>query len=71
MKLKKCPFCGGDAAFIQGVTDDGRKTFSVFCKHCNTGVFTPRFDEMEWSAYQTPEDAATVWNTRAEDKEEY
>lgn len=59
VKLKPCPFCGGEAdcnndGFMQG----GNKKWAVECINC--GVVSSFFD----SRY----DAAEAWNRRAYEK---
>ena len=53
-ELKPCPFCGGEAAFgansCQGFE-------YVRCASCKART---------WSCYDTKEQAAEAWNTRAE-----
>lgn len=53
-KLKPCPFCGGEAEYgansVQGYE-------YVRCASCKART---------WSCYETKEQAAQAWNTRAE-----
>lgn len=62
MRLRRCPFCGGDAAFeeiggIITVANDTASTYIVKCERC--GIHTRE--------YSTQEEAAEQWNTRQED----
>lgn len=61
IKLKSCPFCGGEAIVLHwGGTD----TFSVGCVNtfvCHGGTHTSR-------AYQSEQEAAEAWNRRADCK---
>lgn len=52
MKLKSCPFCGGEAEVMEGL----RKipTYFVICSKC----------EIRTLEYLTPENAAKRWNRR-------
>ena len=53
VKLKPCPFCGGEASINR---PSGRMLFCVVCDDCdaNSGY------------YFTEEDAALAWNDRAD-----
>ena len=55
-KLKRCPFCGGEAFFI---TDDGgdsgKETYSVSCSECGCDI--------GW--YDTKKEASAAWNRRS------
>lgn len=59
-ELLPCPFCGGKAQLAQ--SDIG--CYSVVCAKCNTGIFKPRYEQGEWSAYRTEAEAIRAWNTR-------
>lgn len=50
-KLKKCPFCGGEAEIA------GDKIFWVICKECTA----------ETKCFDTREEAIEAWNRRAEE----
>lgn len=56
MKLKPCPFCGGEATIWSGpIEDDYFNTYyDVYCTECN--CMTPKF--------HTEESAITFWNRR-------
>lgn len=64
MKIKSCPFCGGEAELItrQGKTYDGRvyDCYRVTCKNVDCEVTT--FD------FSTPKKAVRVWNRRFSDE---
>lgn len=71
-KLRECPFCGGDAEYIErGNEHIGLKETVVRCKSCNCKQehkwFRYKFD-FEFVRYKTIE----AWNRRAgeEDKHE-
>lgn len=54
IELKPCPFCGSGNV-LGGKSDDDGNGFAVWCAGC--GVMT--------NIYATPDEAETVWNTRA------
>ena len=56
MKLKLCPFCGGEAAVWSGNIDDDcfDVYYDVYCMDCN--CMTPKF--------HTEESAIVFWNRR-------
>ena len=57
MNLRRCPFCGGDAAFQEL---GGFRTFFQYIAKCERcGIHT--------RAYSTQEEAAMKWNNRQED----
>ena len=69
-KLKKCPFCGGEAEVIQmpatiAVPEDTKKRghFTVWCSFCDL-LFG--YDEDFGGYFTTKEDAIEAWNRRAE-----
>lgn len=53
-ELKPCPFCGGEAAFGANSCQGFEYVRCVSCK------------ARTWSCYNTKEQAAEAWNTRAE-----
>ena len=55
LKLRNCPFCGGDAEIVKE-DQFGRLRFFVTCLGC--GIETPR-------TAMTKEKAAEAWNRRA------
>lgn len=61
MKLKTCPFCGGEAELCQqrqiGKPDFG--FYTVACKTCDCPMYSGA------SSYPTEYDAVTAWNRRA------
>lgn len=67
IKLKPCPFCGGKAERIEARIDDDKKTYSVICTNCMTGIFRPRMKGMEWFAYKTEQEAIKAWNRRTDE----
>lgn len=56
MKLKLCPFCGGEATVWNGNIDDDCSDvyYDVYCMDCN--CMTPKF--------HTEESAIVFWNRR-------
>lgn len=56
MKLKPCPFCGGEAKIIHA--NDVTLPYRVRCKNINCDVRP----STTWFKYE--EDAITKWNTR-------
>lgn len=57
MKLRRCPFCGGDATFEE--LGSFRTMFNYIAKCERCGINTKGFN--------TQEQAAKQWNTRQED----
>lgn len=53
-KLKKCPFCGGNANIIKYTPDDNTTVFSVECTGCCVSL----------DYFDTEEEAKQTWNTR-------
>ncbi len=70
LKLKRCPFCGGEAhamvTRLKGKDDDLSMLYSVACRECNAMIGT--FANMKVGFYDTPGAAAEVWNSRARGK---
>lgn len=60
IKLKPCPFCGGDAEFAHGGYW-GSELFKVVCGNKDKSVILP-----ETGAYFIKEQAAAAWNRRAQ-----
>ena len=58
IKLKPCPFCGGEAEVIMG---DLWRNYKVGCRNIKCPIF-PRTH-----SYLTKEEAIKTWNTRADD----
>ena len=58
IKLKRCPFCGGDATFGVRVEAHTITAYIAKCESC----------EIHTKEYPTQEAAATKWNTRQADK---
>jgi len=56
IRLKPCPFCGKDAAYI--AHDDWRWVYYAHCPICN----------FRYTHRTTPEAAAEAWNTRVKKK---
>ena len=63
IKLKPCPFCGGEAEFVLGeeYREEHKQSKDwIQCSSC--GIETPYFD--------TPEKAAEAWNRREGEQNE-
>lgn len=60
IKLKPCPFCGGDAEFAHG-RYWGSELFKVVCGNKDKCAILP-----ETGAYFIKEQAAAAWNRRAQ-----
>lgn len=58
IKLKRCPFCGGDATFDVRVEDRIITAYIAKCESC----------EIHTKEYPTQKEAAAKWNTRQADK---
>lgn len=61
IKLKPCPFCGGEPVLQEHVFHGYRSTFGVVCLDCCCE--TRQF-------YDTAREAAEAWNRRAEPPKE-
>lgn len=61
MKLKECPFCGGEVEMTKDCGDSPESIYSVGCLNdgCPIHVFT------KW--YRTQDEAREAWNRRAVD----
>lgn len=62
IKLKRCPWCGGEAAFIGGAG-----YHAVRCTECgktNERLNAPPYHGVYYDAYATVENAAKDWNKR-------
>ena len=66
IRLKPCPFCGGEAEILTSHEQDGNCHYSVkyvACKKC--GCETPRrICDGYYDAYCTDEEIAEIWNQR-------
>lgn len=62
IKLKPCPFCGGEAEF--GTNPTGYRTIWVYCSECKAE--SNRFESNIYSC--AAEDAAEAWNRRTENE---
>ena len=58
IKLKPCPFCGGEVEF----SDYGFEDWTVYCKSCGINMLAPGSEE---GYIATREEAAKAWNRRA------
>lgn len=66
IKLKPCPFCGGDNLYIVNVNGYFDTTVGVFCNWCKVTVL----HENNYDEGDTPESrrrAVEAWNRRAND----
>ena len=62
MKLKRCPFCGGEPRFVNYGFDNGESAdWSIECLGCGVVVMAPG---KEPGALCDKEDCAGVWNRR-------
>ena len=59
-KLRKCPFCGGEAEIISDSPNGEMASFAVMCKRCNS---------MTAFYLDDTKRAVRAWNTRC--KEEF
>jgi Lar family restriction alleviation protein len=69
VKLKPCPFCGGEAMFLTPVREP-RTAFdriSVECKHCGAHPYTLLVYSFE-SIEEKQASIAEEWNRRANDE---
>ncbi len=60
VKLKPCPFCGGKAGIIVGLSCLEPDDSYVCCRKCDAKT----------DIYHTPEKAVAAWNRRAGNDEE-
>lgn len=58
IKLKPCPFCGGEVEF----SDYGFEDWTVYCKSCGITMLAPGPEE---GYIATREETAKAWNQRA------
>ena len=72
MKLKPCPFCGGNAAIekTRPLDKDAREGFYAYCTkcECELGKGTYGYDCEEHGYYEKEEAASIMWNKRYEPK---
>jgi len=61
-RLKKCPFCGGDAEFADYGQPGEFEDWAVYCKSCRIAMLAPGPEE---GCIATREEAAKAWNRRA------
>ena len=64
LKLKRCPFCEGEATFIDNGEEDHFEDWGVVCGKC--GIFMVPPGE-EPGAVTTREEAAKAWNRRPDE----
>ena len=58
-ELLSCPFCGGEAEFVEGADDDGRWV-AIGCPDCGAG------SRQHYAVMEDPHPhAQSAWNTRA------
>lgn len=60
-KLKRCPFCGHEAAYREGEKRGDTHPIAVECTNSSCAVRTPKH-------YQDRVTAAEAWNRRAADR---
>lgn len=66
MKIKPCPFCGGEAAIVENTRWDGHvsyKTKCVECKECRVKT-REKTSSGYYGDYCTDEEISNLWNTR-------
>lgn len=64
MKLKPCPFCGGQALFAKVETMYAR-AFAVVCEGAETDDYDQCYASRSDSWHETKKEAADQWNRRA------
>ena len=62
LKLKPCPFCGGEAEFADYGQPGEFEDWAVYCKSCRIAMLAPGPEE---GCISTMEEAAKAWNKRA------
>lgn len=68
IKLKPCPFCGGDNLYVVNVQGYLDSTVGVFCNWCKVTVIHED-NEQEGDIPDTRRRAIIAWNRRAKDAE--
>lgn len=66
MKLKPCPFCGGEATIKEGKRNDANVTYKtkyVQCVGCGTKT-QEKISDGYYGLYCTDEEISELWNTR-------
>lgn len=70
MKLKPCPFCGGEAELVEGEYGMYLTGYAIYCKGtcgAKLGVTGRLCEAYEWIPYfDTEAEAIAAWNSRAE-----
>lgn len=66
LKLRNCPFCGGDNLYIVHITGYLDVTVGVFCNWCKVTV-VHEDNEQEGDTLDTRRRAVIAWNRRAKD----
>lgn len=62
-RLRKCPFCGGEAEFHRSVSVIG-DIFTVRCKACQAKTAGILFDARKHQNDEEYDEAAALWNNR-------
>lgn len=70
IKLKKCPFCGGDAILWTSMTHMGSKLITAKCTICGASAKAQYYVSVlpDKSVFEDPtaaDRAAAVWNERS------
>ena len=65
MKLKPCPFCGGEGKLFSGISCN-RSYAKVYCDKCKAGT-KEVFDQLNDGRFV--ETAVEIWNKRAVDSD--
>ena len=68
IKLKPCPFCGGDNLYVVNVKGYLDSTVGVFCNWCKV-ILLHEDNEEEGDIPDTRRRAVIAWNRRAKDAE--
>ena len=69
LKLKKCPFCGGEANItdLDGTVRYGKRSWCVVCYECDLYF---GYDLTYGGLYETKKGCAEDWNKRVGNNEE-
>ena len=67
LKLRECPFCGGQAELRTYLASNGKKSWSVRCKNM-CAVTCGHTENGKWRATMRKE-AINTWNRRANDEQ--
>lgn len=65
IKLKPCPFCGGEAEFYSGYSND-LSYARVDCENCSAGTYNDSDRNPEATMEELEKSAIDDWNRRAD-----